>query len=235
MNKTLNEVQSFVASWKELNTQKPVRESLEVIIAPPFPLLVSLKEIPVKLAAQNCHQDPSGAFTGEVSAAMLSSVGCEYVILGHSERRKYFGETDELVSEKISSALANSLSAIVCVGETLEERQTGKHFDVVKRQLVVALSAQKNLNNIIIAYEPVWAIGTGETATPLRAEEMHAFIRKELNATFGEVANTTSIIYGGSCNVANAQELFACPNIDGGLIGGASLKPEDFYKMAFSF
>ena len=206
-----------------------------VVVCPPFvSLSVVAAEIagtPVALGAQNMHTQDAGAFTGEVSAPMLTSAGCRYVILGHSERRQYFGETDEGVCEKIGRAYAHGLVPIVCVGETLEERKAGKAEEVVGRQLADSLRgvAPESPDHLVSAYEPVWAIGTGETATPDQAQEMHAFIRGRLNEQFGEEAGRAlHILYGGSVKPGNAAELFGQTDVDGGLIGGASLKGEDF-------
>ncbi|HOP12794.1 MAG TPA: triose-phosphate isomerase, partial [Lentimicrobium sp.] len=188
--------------------------------------------------AQNLSEHEAGAYTGEISAAMIRSTGAEYVILGHSERRIYFGEHDQLIGKKIQQALRHELIPIYCCGEVLEEREAGRHFQVVEKQLSEALSGLDAgaFSKVVIAYEPVWAIGTGRTASPEQAQEMHAFIRKVLASRFGEpAANDTTILYGGSCNAANARELFANPDVDGGLIGGASLKAEDFVKIVNSF
>lgn len=188
----------------------------------------------VGIAAQNCADKASGAYTGEISAAMIKSTGAEYVILGHSERRSYYGETDAILKEKTDLALANGLTPIFCIGEVLEERESGKHFEVVKSQIENALFhlSAEEFGKIVLAYEPVWAIGTGKTASSEQAQEIHAFIRQTLAAKYGQaVADNTSILYGGSCKASNAKELFAQPDVDGGLIGGASLKAEDFYGI----
>ncbi len=188
----------------------------------------------VGIAAQNCADKASGAYTGEISAAMIKSTGAEYVILGHSERRSYYGETDAILKEKTDLALANGLTPIFCIGEVLEEREAGKHFEVVKSQIENALFhlSAEDFGKIVLAYEPVWAIGTGKTASSEQAQEIHAFIRQTLAAKYGQtVADNTSILYGGSCKASNAKELFAQPDVDGGLIGGASLKAEDFYGI----
>ncbi|MBP5731570.1 MAG: triose-phosphate isomerase, partial [Bacteroidaceae bacterium] len=180
---------------------------------------------------ENCADKEKGAFTGEVSAAMVKSTGAEYVILGHSERRAYYGETPEILKEKVNLALANGLKVIFCIGEVLEEREAGKQNEVVAAQLKGSLYdlTAEQFANVVLAYEPVWAIGTGKTATADKAEEMHAFIRQEIAKQFGpEVAENTTIQYGGSCKPSNAKELFAKPDVDGGLIGGASLKAADF-------
>ena len=190
------------------------------------------------LSAENCADKAKGAYTGEVSVDMLKSTGCEYTILGHSERRQYYGETDEKLVEKTKLALAAGLKVILCVGENLEEREAGKHFDVCNAQTVNVLKnfSAEDMKNVVIAYEPVWAIGTGKTATSEQAEEIHAYIRKVLADMFGAgVADDVTILYGGSCKPSNAKELFAQPDIDGGLIGGAALKAEDFIGIALSF
>ena len=211
------------------------------IICSPYIHLNSLAKLGgdvVKIGAQNCHQNDSGAFTGEISAGMIKSVGCEYVIIGHSERRQYFAESNELLAAKTVKALENGLSPIFCIGETLDERNNGSYFDVLKNQLeegVFNLSAA-DFAKVVIAYEPVWAIGTGLTATSDQAQEVHAYIRQEIAAKYSaEVADQTTILYGGSCNAKNAAELFAQADIDGGLIGGASLKSRDFVDIVKAF
>ena len=185
----------------------------------------------LQLGAENCANHEKGAFTGEVSAEMIKSTGAKYVIIGHSERRQYYGETPEVLREKVMLALKNNLKVIFCIGETLDEREANKQNEVVKAELegsVFNLTADE-FKNIIIAYEPIWAIGTGKTATAEQAEEIHAYIRSLIAQKYGDnTANDTSILYGGSCKASNAPELFAKPNIDGGLIGGAALKAEDF-------
>ena len=219
-----------------------VPEGVSLIVAPPFTHLTCVAKVlegsPVALAAQNCADQPKGAFTGEVAASMLKDAGCAYTILGHSERREYYGETSEKLVKKIALAFENGLKVIYCVGEKLAEREEGNHFDVVSEQIASVLFCltAEQMKKIVIAYEPVWAIGTGVTATAAQAQEMHAFIRETLEAHFGEkVANETTILYGGSCKPSNAKELFACPDIDGGLIGGASLKADDFIGIAVSY
>ncbi|GAC1305150.1 MAG: triose-phosphate isomerase [Mucilaginibacter sp.] len=211
----------------------------EAVVCSPFIHLHSLAQLAkgynkISLGAQNAHQAESGAFTGETSAKMIRSVGAAYVILGHSERRQYFGETNELLAKKTDTVLKNELKPIFCIGETLQEREANKHFDVIKSQLaegVFHLDAAQ-FGKLVIAYEPVWAIGTGVTASSAQAQEIHAFIRKEIAAKYNQqVADDTTILYGGSCNPTNAPELFAQPDIDGGLIGGASLKSRDFVDI----
>lgn len=208
---------------------------VKVVVCPPFVSLHDVSEIvrntPVDLGAQNVHEEVSGAYTGEVSAAMLRSVGCRFVIIGHSERRQYFQESETAVNKKIKQAHEHELRPIVCVGETLEERKGGRATEVVGRQLDGALEGIQlhDSSQLVIAYEPVWAIGTGETATPEQAQEMHAFIRERLIETYDKsMAQEIEILYGGSVKPQNAAELFEKDDVDGGLIGGASLKAEDF-------
>ena len=219
-----------------------VPSDVKLIIATPATHLVPVAEVVkgsvVGLSAENCADKEKGAYTGEISAAMVASTGAQYTILGHSERRQYYGETDEKLVEKTKLALANGLGVILCVGETLEEREAGKHFDVCASQIknVLYNFSAEDMKNVIVAYEPVWAIGTGKTATAEQAEEIHAFIRKTLAEKFGaEVAEDVTILYGGSCKPSNARELFAQPDIDGGLIGGAALKAADFIEIAKSY
>ncbi|MBQ9474894.1 MAG: triose-phosphate isomerase [Bacteroidales bacterium] len=219
-----------------------VPAGVKLIIATPFTHLYPVAEVvkgsPVALSAENCADKEKGAYTGEVAANMLASVGCSYTILGHSERRQYYGETDAKLVEKTRLALANGLDVILCVGENLEEREAGRHFEVCEAQIknVLYNFSAEDMARIVVAYEPVWAIGTGKTATAEQAEEIHAFIRKTIAARFGaQVADDTTILYGGSCKPSNARELFAQPDIDGGLIGGAALKADDFIAIATSF
>jgi triosephosphate isomerase len=194
-----------------------------------------IKDSPkVYLAAQNCSAEVSGAFTGEVSVDMINSIGAQYVIIGHSERRHIFGENNAMVERKIQVVLEAGLIPIFCCGETLNERNSGKHFQVINSQLEEALfELNKNeICNVIIAYEPVWAIGTGVNATPQQAQEIHHFIRNSIKEKYGEdISNFTSILYGGSCNSKNAKELFSNPDVDGGLVGGASLKSREFVDI----
>ena len=218
-----------------------VPSDVKLIIAPPFVHLAPVAEVvkgtKVGLSAQNCADKEKGAYTGEVSVNMLKSVACEYTILGHSERRQYYGETDAKLVDKIHLALAAGLSPIFCIGENLEQREAGKHFDVVTEQVknVLYTLTPEEMANVIVAYEPVWAIGTGKTATAEQAQEIHACVRKVLAEKFGTLAEEITILYGGSCKPSNAKELFAQPDIDGGLIGGAALKAEDFIGIALSF
>ena len=215
-----------------LKADKP---NCEVVICTPFIHLASvnghLDKSLVKLGAENCADKAAGAYTGEVSAEMIKSTGAEYVILGHSERRAYYNETAETLKEKVKLALANKLDVIFCIGEVLEEREANKQNEVVGAQLAGSLFdlTTEEFSHIVLAYEPVWAIGTGKTATAEQAEEMHAFIRKTIADKFGaEAAENVTILYGGSCKPSNAKELFAKPDVDGGLIGGAALKADSF-------
>ena len=220
-----------------------LRGNQQVIVCAPYIHLNSLAQLSngyqqVNIGAQNAHQEETGAFTGEISAAMLKSVGVAYVILGHSERRQYFGENNALLAKKTNIALKNELIPIFCIGETLAERQSGEHFNIIKSQLAEGtfhLSAE-DFSKLVIAYEPVWAIGTGVTASSAQAQEIHAFIRAQIAAKYNQaVADDISILYGGSCNPTNADELFSQADIDGGLIGGASLKARDFIDIAKVF
>lgn len=239
MNKTFSEGTELINQLKEKDN---TNEAVELIIAPPFILTQQaaqlLKDSKIDVAGQNCADQAQGAYTGEVSAQMIKSTGASYVILGHSERRAYYHETDKTINTKINLCLENDLYAIVCCGEVLEEREESKHFEVVAKQIkgmFEGISADQ-FKNIIIAYEPVWAIGTGKTASPEQAQEMHQFIRETIKNSYGsEVADNLSILYGGSCKPSNAKELFANTDVDGGLIGGASLNAEDFIAIANSF
>ncbi|KGE86415.1 MULTISPECIES: triose-phosphate isomerase [Phaeodactylibacter] len=214
-----------------------------VILGTPFIHLRNVASIikdisNLKLAAQNCHQEESGAYTGEVSASMLKSCGVEYVILGHSERREYFGEKDELIAKKIDAVLGQGMEPIYCCGEKLDVRESGKQNELVAEQVKTALFhlSAEDLQKVVIAYEPVWAIGTGKTASPAQAQEMHAHIRSLIRDQYGaEIADSITILYGGSVKPGNAKELFANPDVDGGLIGGASLKAADFNAIVDSF
>jgi triosephosphate isomerase len=214
-----------------------------VILGTPFIHLRNVASIikdisNLKLAAQNCHQEESGAYTGEVSASMLKSCGVEYVILGHSERREYFGEKDELIAKKIDAVLGQGMEPIYCCGEKLDVRESGKQNELVAEQVKTALFhlSAADLQKVVIAYEPVWAIGTGKTASPAQAQEMHAHIRSLIRDQYGaEIADSITILYGGSVKPGNAKELFANPDVDGGLIGGASLKAADFNAIVDSF
>lgn len=229
-------LQDGVALAKDINESlKAEKPNCDVVVCTPFIHLASVAQVldasVVGLGAENCADKAKGAYTGEVSAEMVKSTGAQYVILGHSERRQYYAETPEILKEKVLLALQNGLKVIFCCGETLEEREANRQNEVVKAELegsVFNLTADE-WKNIILAYEPIWAIGTGKTATSDQAEEMLAYIRSIVAQKYGEaVAEETSILYGGSCKASNAPELFSKPNIDGGLIGGASLKAADF-------
>ncbi len=240
MNKTLQEGLTLAKGIEAALAGKKV--NCDVIIGTPFIHLASVAQAidtaKIGVAAENCADKASGAYTGEVSAAMVASTGAKYVILGHSERRAYYHETPEILKEKVLLALANNLTPIFCIGEVLEEREAGKHFDVVKAQIEGSLFnlPAEEFGKIILAYEPVWAIGTGKTATAAQAQEMHAFIRQTLAEKYGkEVAENCSILYGGSCKPSNAKELFANPDVDGGLIGGAALEVESFMGIIEAF
>lgn len=231
---------------RELSTQivKALdNQEVMVILCPPFIHLQHVGDIikdvdNLKLGAQNCHQEVSGAYTGEISVGMLKSVGVEYVILGHSERREYFQEGNELLSAKVKAVLAGGLQPIFCCGEPLQVREAGDHVAYVAKQLEESLFdlSAEDFSRIVIAYEPIWAIGTGKTASPEQAQEMHASIREMISEKYGEeIAQTCSILYGGSVRPANAEEIFGQTDVDGGLIGGASLKAEDFNAIVESF
>ncbi len=238
MNNDLAETEMFLVDLKK----QIFPENIMVMIAPPFTSLnhafKSLREHPVELAAQNMHQSNDGAFTGEISAKMLKSVGAKTVIIGHSERRAYFNEDSAILAEKVNTALENEMTVIFCIGEELKDRKQGNHFDLVKKQLSEGLFHVSNdaWENIIIAYEPVWAIGTGETASPEQAQEMHEFIRKTIAENYSEaIADEVSILYGGSVKPDNAAEIFGQADVDGGLIGGASLQVDSFMKIVNAF
>ena len=224
------------------NALKTVEPKCDVIICVPFTHLFPVNNVidtkKLGLGAENCADHRSGAYTGEVSAPMVASTGAQYVILGHSERRQYYGETAETLKEKVRLALDNNLTPIFCIGEVLEQRENGTYFDVVKAQIEDALFnlSAEDFSKLILAYEPVWAIGTGKTATDDQAQEIHAFIRKTIEDKYGkEVAENTSILYGGSCKPGNAKALFAKPDVDGGLIGGAALDAESFMGIVTAF
>lgn len=224
-------------------TQDEVKSGVDVILIPPFPLLTGIFDLigsasNIHLAAQNCHEEKSGAYTGEVSAAMLVSAGVTHVVLGHSERREFFGEDDTLLAKKVSFVLENKLVPIFCCGEKLDTREAGDHEKVVGTQVEEALFglSEEDIKKVIIAYEPVWAIGTGKTASAEQAQDMHAFIRAQIASKYSQdVADSIAILYGGSVKPANAAEIFGQADVDGGLIGGASLKSRDFVDIAKSF
>lgn len=240
MNTTLPEGIALAKAVSD--SLKDVDLKCDVVICTPFTHLASVNEVidktKVGLGAENCADHLKGAYTGEISAPMVASTGATYVILGHSERRQYYGETSATLKEKVKLALENNLTPIFCIGEVLEERENGTYFDVVKAQVEDALFdlSAEDFGKIILAYEPVWAIGTGKTATDDQAQEMHAHIRGLIEAKYGkEVAENTSILYGGSCKPSNAKALFAKPDVDGGLIGGAALDAESFKGIITAF
>lgn len=231
MNKTVPEAVAFADSF--LPAVRDVHDA-EIVIAPShtvlFTLGTKLKGSNVKLSAQNVFYEEKGAFTGEVSPSMVRDAGCEYVIIGHSERRQYFHETDEIVNKKIRMSRSNGLSVIFCIGEALVQREAGKTYDVLKTQIVNGLRDVDPVG-VVVAYEPVWAIGTGKTATPEQAQEAHLYIRSQLRDIWGGAADSVQILYGGSVTPENVDSLMACPDVDGALVGGASLKPESFEKI----
>ena len=240
MNKTLQEAEALVQS---ILTGSSDEDGITKILFPPFVFIQELASVTkekknLAVGAQNCHHLESGAYTGEVSAQALASVGAKYVIIGHSERRIYFNESHEELRQKIELAFKNNLTPIYCVGEKLNERKSNNYFHAVKKQIeeVVFHLSEAQIKKTVLAYEPVWAIGTGETATPEQAQEMHSFIRLAIAEKFGQgVAYETSILYGGSCNAENAKQLFACADVEGGLVGGASLKAAEFLSIIKSF
>jgi len=238
MNNDLAQTEALITDLK----RQSKTSDAEVMIAPTFTNLwqayQTLKDNDIEVIAQNMHFADNGAYTGEISASMLNSIGVKTVILGHSERRAYFNETDELLAKKVDAALANDLRVIFCFGEELADRKAGNEEAVVEEQIKNALFHldADAFKSIVLAYEPVWAIGTGETASPEQAQDMHAFIRKTLENKYrNDVADSVSILYGGSVKPANAKEIFGKPDVDGGLIGGASLKAEDFYAIVNAF
>ncbi len=240
MNTSLSEGLKLAEEVKN-DAEKGIPEGVSLVVAPPFTHLAGVKEIlagSIGLSAQNCATDDSGAFTGEVSAKMIASAGAEYVIIGHSERRMFFRESDTELNKKVKIALANDLTPIFCCGENLHEREKGIYKEIVRNQIELGITGltEDDFVKVIIAYEPVWAIGTGKTATPGQAQEMHAFIRDLIKSLYNaETASMTSILYGGSCKPSNAREIFENSDVDGGLIGGASLNAGDFLAIARSF
>ncbi len=231
MNKTVEEALDLV---RELEISLSAVEGVEVAVAPPFTALYAvrkeLKDSSIRLAAQNLFWEEKGAFTGEISPVMLKDLGCDYVMIGHSERRQYFNEIDEIVNKKIKAAKKAGLGVILCIGESLEEREAGKTFNVLEREINKGLY-ETDIEKIVIAYEPIWAIGTGKTATPEQAQEAHAYIRERLRLKYGNRADDICIIYGGSVTPENVDSLMACKDLDGALVGGASLKVESFTRL----
>jgi triosephosphate isomerase len=237
MNKTWTEANALTAEVVALHT-KEGGSTVKVVLCVPFPYLISAKELTatttIAIGAQNCSEHESGAYTGEVSASMLKSMAIPYVILGHSERRQYFHETGSQLAKKVDKALAHQLTPIFCCGEPLDIREKGTHEALIRQQVEEGLFhlSKEAIASLVIAYEPVWAIGTGKTASTQQAQDMHAVIRKQLSGKYGEsVAQSIPILYGGSVKPDNAKELFSCPDVDGGLVGGASLKARDFMDI----
>ena len=233
MNMTIDESNGLINELKQVS-----ENNVKIKIAPSFTNLYHaislLKNSGIEVIAQNVHSEKRGAYTGEISAEMLKSIGVKTVIIGHSERRKYFNETDTILSKKVKAAIENSLNVIFCIGEELSERESGNHFEIIKNQITIALIDLNNdeIKNIVIAYEPVWAIGTGMTANINQIQEMHEFIRKLINEKFGdEISDNIQIIYGGSVKPNNAKDIFSLNDVDGGLIGGASLNFSDFHSI----
>jgi triosephosphate isomerase len=231
MNKTIEETKSFL---NELIPLVKNIQDVDIVIAPPFTSLLTaalmLKDTNIQLSSQNVFYEEKGAYTGEVSPVMLADIGCRYVIIGHSERRQYFHETDEIVNKKIKAAKKHNLDVIFCIGESLQERETGKTFDVLKREIEDGLKDVPS-DGIIVAYEPIWAIGTGKTATVEQAQEAHKYIRERLSFLYSDNADEIRILYGGSVTPDNADSLMACDDVDGALVGGASLKADSFAKI----
>ena len=242
MNKTLDEGIQLVREITHLVNEKVKNNDVGIILAPSFihlqKVIENINEDKICVAGQNCSHKEEGAFTGEVSAKMLNSLNAKAVIIGHSERRAYFNENDEILKQKVDIALKNNLKVIFCCGEVLSERENHQHFEIIKNQIKNALFhlSKTEFEKIIIAYEPVWAIGTGKTASSEQAQEMHKFIRKNIMLYFdNEIAEKTTILYGGSCKPSNAKELFSKKDVDGGLIGGASLNAKDFIEIINAF
>ena len=242
MNKTFEEADELISDIMDLLEKNELKRDTMMIVCPPFPYIEMCTDYSndsyFMVGAQNVADQERGAYTGEVSAEMLQSLEAAYCIVGHSERRQYYGETNATVARKVDLLLKHDIRPIVCCGEVLDEREAGKQFDVVKRQITDGLFhlTPEQFGQIVIAYEPVWAIGTGKTATPEQAQEIHAYIRSLIAEKYGkEVADNCSILYGGSCKPSNAKELFANPDVDGGLIGGASLQAKDFVDIALAF
>lgn len=235
MNKNISESISLVSeilSWMNNKTLKS-----KVLVCPPFTSITSVKKLAEKtsllIGAQNCHYEEKGAYTGEISPSMLKNAGCEFVIVGHSERRTYFLENDDIINKKILSLLAHNLKPIFCLGETLSERNSGMTYSVIENQILLGLKniSSEQITQIVIAYEPVWAIGTGVTASIEQIDEAHSFIRQNLTELFGKVANDVLILYGGSVNSQNCLEIFTIPEVNGALVGGASLIGSEFISI----
>lgn len=231
MNKTIAETREFLRNFIPAVKNVP---DVDIVVAPPFTSLAAayekIKGSNIILSAQDIFWEAKGAYTGEISSTMLADAGCRYVIIGHSERRQYFHETNETVNKKIKAALKEGLHVIFCVGESLKEREAGKTFDVIKKEIKEGLKGV-NAGNFVVAYEPIWAIGTGKTATTGQAQEMHEFIRKILGDLYGDKAGEIRILYGGSVTPENVDSLMACKDVNGALVGGAGLKPESFSRI----
>jgi triosephosphate isomerase (TIM) len=241
LNKNIQESQALAGELKAISAEI-AGKNVQVVVCPStinvYAVAETLKGSGVAVGVQNCYTKESGAFTGETSVSMAKAAGADYVILGHSERREYFGESDSFLAEKVKTVLAAGLTPIFCCGETLPQRESGIHFDFVKGQLTAGLFdlSEADFRKVVIAYEPIWAIGTGVTASSAQAQEMHKVLRDHVGAKYGaSVADDCSLLYGGSCKGSNAKELFACPDVDGGLIGGASLVAREFIDIALSF
>lgn len=231
MNKTESETREFISKFIPEVKDK---HDVDIVLAPPFTSLASaagmLRGTGIIPAAQNVFYEEKGAYTGEISPAMLVDIGCKYVIIGHSERRQYFSETDDIVNRKIKAAKKAGLGVIVCIGESLQEREAAKTFDILKRQIEKGIEGV-DPEKMVVAYEPVWAIGTGKTATPEQAQEAHSYIREKLDIIYGNKADELCILYGGSVTPDNVDILMACRDVDGALVGGASLKVESFARI----
>jgi len=233
MYKSIAEARTFIKSLR--SALGPI-SNRQVVVCPPFTELTTvaeeLKGSPIALGAQNAHWEKQGAFTGEISVGMVAETGCQFVIVGHSERRQYFSETDATVQKRMQAVIAGGLTPIVCIGETLQERESNQTFAVIERQIKIGLANIARPSEIVIAYEPVWAIGTGKTATPEQAQEVHAFVRQQISALYGEpAAQAMRILYGGSVKPENIAALMQQPDIDGGLVGGACLDADSFAKI----
>ncbi len=242
LNNNLQESQKLAKELVELVAKEVKSEAVEIVICPSmvnlYAVCETVKGSKVAVGAQNCYSKESGAYTGESAPTMIQSVGATHIILGHSERREYFGESDSFLADKTKAVLAAGLTPIFCCGETLAQREAGIHMDFVKSQLTNALFdlPESEFKKVVIAYEPIWAIGTGVTASTAQAQEMHKLLRDHITSKYGqEVSNEISLLYGGSCKPSNAQELFACEDVDGGLIGGASLSARDFVDIINAF
>lgn len=242
MNTTLQDGQQLASEVVNM-ARDEVKSDVQIVLIPPFPFIGTINSLVgsasnITVGAQNCHEEASGAYTGEVSIDMIKSIGATHIVIGHSERREFFGEDHELLARKTRATLDAGLTPIFCCGEKLDVREAGDHFNLVAEQVAKSLFelSAEDIKKVVIAYEPVWAIGTGVTASASQSQEMHAFIRKEIaNQYNDETANSISILYGGSVKPGNAPELFACLDVDGGLVGGASLKSRDFVDIAKSF